>query len=919
MAGLFVSSLKSGLDREKAMDMTQARLGVDDATMARIGTAAGRAYSAGFGESVEGNLDAARRAIQSGLLDSHATAQETQAVVEQLSTVSDLMGEEIPAVARAAGQAIKTGMADNATEAFDLFTAAERNGLNVSEDFLDSVIEYGTQFRKLGLSGQEAIGLINQAVNAGARDSDVAADAIKEFSIRVVDGSESTSEAFQTLGFNADDLTRRFATGGTTARAAVGDLLGEINKLEDPVKRNQISLALFGTQAEDLGMALSDFNLDTAVISLGKVSGAAQDAANTMSDNAASKIETAKRSIETSTDAISGALAKAFGPALGQVADWVTAHQPEIIGFFGTLTEWVFKGADAFLAFSSTSLRALASFAEGAGQTLESFMQPLGKVAELFGKLTGNEDLENLGKGMEDLQDKFNGAADTARKLADDIDNTARPKLQQFGQTIADNIKDVQMSQEVFRALGTTVATLPDGHTIELQDNTPETTARLEALGLKVTTLPNGKVIVTANTEDGQAKIDAFILANTGKKSITVSMMADWSRVDAGIAARQNNPNYKAPDFSPESGYVHYADGGIRQPGIADGTKAILWGEAGPEAYIPLDQSKRGRSTDLLGQVASMFGYQLTPMAAGGIVPGKAFAQSVDPAVYQLGGFSTSAMDCSGMVSATVNSALGRDPFESRMATGNEGEWLAARGAVAGLGGPGDISVGWTTNGAAGGHTAMTLSDGTNVEANGAEGVVIGGPVGANNKMFDQFMHIPAALLRGSDAGVGVGGTGAAGVGVGGTNGGGLGTGGGTAGGGTGTGGTFDASQVPAGVTPVWVVNFGTTTTPNADTSGATPASVDTTGGGGTTSTGEVQTVQQAWDSGISKLQSAGQNFLSENFSDALGTMGLRTSGGAVQEIVSQLSSKWSEILTAAIKNINAQQVAASSRYNGRG
>src|SRR5690606_1415057 len=139
------------------------------------------------------------------------------------------------------------------------------------------------------------------------------------------------------------------------------------------------------------------------------------------------------------------------------------------------------------------------------------------------------------------------------------------------------------------------------------------------------------------------------------------------------------------------------------------------------------------------------------------------------------------------------------DPFSGRMSTMNEGQWLAAKGAEPGLGGPGDISVGWfDRGGGANGHTALTLGDGTNVESRGGDGVVVGSSAaGADDPMFDQHMHIPKELLLGGDLGgpptgegaIKGGRTGKLGaLGGGGTGGGG--TGGGTTGGGTGAGGT---------------------------------------------------------------------------------------------------------------------------------
>lgn len=65
-----------------------------------------------------------------------------------------------------------------------------------------------------------------------------------------------------------------------------------------------------------------------------------------------------------------------------------------------------------------------------------------------------------------------------------------------------------------------------------------------------------------------------------------------------------------------------------RQAAIS--SRPVLWAEAGPEAYIPLDFAKAGRSVDILSQAASFYGYGLTKMAAGGVLraPGSLSANS---------------------------------------------------------------------------------------------------------------------------------------------------------------------------------------------------------------------------------------------------------------------------------------------------
>lgn len=116
---------------------------------------------------------------------------------------------------------------------------------------------------------------------------------------------------------------------------------------------------------------------------------------------------------------------------------------------------------------------------------------------------------------------------------------------------------------------------------------------------------------------------------------------------------------------------------------------------------------------------------------------------------YVMGGFSPSSMDCSGAVSAAVNTWLGLDPFDSRMSTVTEGSWLAAKGFENGRGNGNELVVGWYDyGGGANGHTAMMLPDGTFIESGGntGQGFTIGGAAGPlDGRGFTNFMYLPGS------------------------------------------------------------------------------------------------------------------------------------------------------------------------------
>ncbi|ORI15784.1 phage tail tape measure protein [Rhodococcus sp. 1168] len=784
---VLANAIADGMEQERQEDLLQAKLGVNPETARRIGEAAGLAYSNAWGESVTENMDAARAAIQSGLLTGEEDTKTFQATIEQLNIVKDIMGEDIPNLTRSASQAVKTGFATDAPAALDMFVKAQQAGLNTSEDFLDTIDEYGIQFKKLGLDGPEAMGLLSQAVQGGARDTDTAADALKEFSIRATDGSKASAEAFETMGMNAEEMTAKISLGGQDAQDGLEQVLTKLREMPPGLERTTTAVGLFGTKAEDMGDALYTMDLSTAVQQLGDVEGAAKKAGDTMSGNTAGSFESAKRSIETSSADIKLALAEAFGPALQDVANWVTENKPEIIGFFTGLADAGFATLDATLAFSSGALRAWAGFADGMGGTIAKATQFIAGMIEMSAKALDiipgmgdqADEMHAVADGMNDFANSVGTAGDKARGMADMIDG-ARPGIQGMREDVKAAGERAETSARLMQALGTAVVNdIPDEKSIIIDSNTPEQQTALEALGLKVETLPDGTFKVTANTGEGQQAIDAFIGNNNGKN---IGMFVDLRQRQIGYWRDQGVSEADAPSMqgpvpvvSPNSGNFGggggtFANGGIREahdPQIGDGRTTRIWNEpeTGGESYIPHAPSKRGRAEDILAITAKKFGFGLVKSFADGGVIGKdgidasmQWAQSMDPVGYEMGGFSTASIDCSGAVSGAINRALGLDAYDSRMSTVSEGAWLQHKGAILGRGPEGSLRVGWwDQGGGANGHTAMTYPDGTNFESNGSEGVVVGGPTGADDPSFDQQAWFPMSGDLGMESDTGTG------------------------------------------------------------------------------------------------------------------------------------------------------------------
>ena len=647
---ILANAIADGMEQEKQEDLIQAKLGVNEETARRIGEAAGLSYSAGWGDSVVENMDAARAAVQSGILTGEEDTGTFKTTIDQLNIMSTILDTDVSESVRAVSALMSNGLAKDATQAFDLVTKAGQGSANKAGDLIDSVSEYSSGWKNAGLSAEYALALIKQSTDNGADNSDRAADSLREFGRRVTEEGDTIVTAIDNIGLSGEDMYAAFKRGGPDAEAAFDQIFDKIRAIEDPVERNKAAMALLGDTAGDFIGTLSSWDPSKAVTAFGDVEGAAAEAGNTMSSNTAASFDSAKRSIETSSADIKLALAQAFGPALTDVANWVTTHKPEIIAFFTGLAEAGLNTGIAMASFAADTLRVLANLAEGTAKTLGGMVGAMGNlvsvsssVARALGMDGVADKLEGASDAMIGFQDGLEGSADSMRGMADSIDG-AIPGLEDLRDGVVAAGDRAETSARLMQALGSAVVNdIPDDKTIIIDSNTPEQQAALEALGLKVERLPDGTFKVTSNTEDGQLAIDAFIGNNTGKN---IDMFVDLRQRQIGYWQSQGVSEADAPSMQGPTPYLNAGGGAPAAPGTvgggggnfadgklpdeallrpAGGRGLVQWAEegAGPwEAFIPGAESKRPRAVGILKDVADRFGYGLVQMADGGIVSG---------------------------------------------------------------------------------------------------------------------------------------------------------------------------------------------------------------------------------------------------------------------------------------------------------
>lgn len=322
--GLMVQGLTQALEQSKVQALLSTQISASPEAAARAGQIAGDLYRKGFGDSAAGVADTLKAMFQGGVIDPDAATADIEKVATQAITLGKVMGEEYDRVGAAVGTMLKTGIAKNAEEAFDVLLRGTQLGVNKGQDLLDTFSEYSVHFDAIGLDAATAMGLMSQAINKGGFNADKAADALKEFSIRAVDGSKAARDSFKALGFNADKMIKTFAKGGPGAAKAFDQVLTKLKATEGQSNHAQIAFGLLGTQSEDLKAALFAMDPSTATKALGDLEGAAAKAGDTLHNSAGAKVDAFKRRLEGAfVDAAAAALPALEG-LLGRLesVDW---------------------------------------------------------------------------------------------------------------------------------------------------------------------------------------------------------------------------------------------------------------------------------------------------------------------------------------------------------------------------------------------------------------------------------------------------------------------------------------------------------------------------------------------------------------------------------------------------------------------
>ena len=246
ITGLIDGIKELSVGSESSFNQLIAKTGATESEFEELEQIMNDIYKNKFGESFDDIAESMAQVYQQTGLSGDALKKTTENALLLRSTFDFEVKESIRAV-----DMLMTQFGLTSEESFNLIAQGAQMGLDKNGDLLDTINEYSVHFKDAGYSAEEMFNSLKNGTEAGTFSVDKLGDAVKEFGIRMKDGS--ANDALKGIGLNVDDVTNRCAKGGETASIAMGDVVEALYSVNDPLKQNEAGVALFGTMWEDLG------------------------------------------------------------------------------------------------------------------------------------------------------------------------------------------------------------------------------------------------------------------------------------------------------------------------------------------------------------------------------------------------------------------------------------------------------------------------------------------------------------------------------------------------------------------------------------------------------------------------------------------------------------------------------------------
>ncbi|BAR85790.1 phage tail tape measure protein [Bacillus thuringiensis] len=369
LAAVAALGFKTAVDFDKSQGQIQAALGVTEKGAENLNNIVKKVWKDGFGESTEEATRGLEKVYQNMRDVPH---EELELATKNTLALAKTFDVDLNEATRGAGQLMgEFGLTTE--ETFDLLAAGAQAGLNYSDELFDNLSEYAPLFRQAGFSADEMFTILANGTANGSYNLDYINDLVKEFGIRVQDGSKGVEEAFGKLPKKTQDIWKSFNEGKATAADVFKAVIGDLKGMENQVEATQLGVSIFGVKFEDMG--------NQAVYSLTDVSGGLGETKGAMDKLRKAQEETFSQKWQKTLREAQLAL-EPLGKMLLDIAMEVL---PKVSAAVKTVTEW-FAGLSPE---AQKTVIAIGGIALAAGPALSILGRMGGVIGGLVGKIGG--------------------------------------------------------------------------------------------------------------------------------------------------------------------------------------------------------------------------------------------------------------------------------------------------------------------------------------------------------------------------------------------------------------------------------------------------------------------------------------------------------------------------------------------------
>lgn len=249
------ATLVEGFQASGAISTMNDQLGLTGVAAQQLGDEVRAVMTSGVAGSAQDAADAVGTLTSQFSYLGFEGEQTAAELADNFLAMSKTFQIDMAEATQTAGQLVINGLAPDVETAADLMTASfQRVPAQMRGELPEIINEYGTSFRGLGFSGEEAFGLLVSASEKGKWALDKTGDSLKEFTIRGSDMSKASTDAYEALGLSAEEMAGKITSGGPEARDALQQTAQALLEMEDPATRANTAIALFGTPLEDLSV-----------------------------------------------------------------------------------------------------------------------------------------------------------------------------------------------------------------------------------------------------------------------------------------------------------------------------------------------------------------------------------------------------------------------------------------------------------------------------------------------------------------------------------------------------------------------------------------------------------------------------------------------------------------------------------------